>query len=79
MNDVYDRLVKMLMDVMGMEEDEIQPHHTFNELEVDSLGLVELVLVVQKEFGVEIADDEVSPDFTIAQTAELIVGKGVKV
>jgi acyl carrier protein len=75
MSDVYDRLVKLMIEVMNMTADEISPSATFDELELDSLAVVELTLAAQKEFAILIEDDELSTDFTVEKAASLIESK----
>lgn len=79
MSDVYERLVKLLMSSFGLAGHEIRPDDTFDGLELDSLALVELILVVQKEFGVRITDDDLNKEDTVAHAAELIESKGVRI
>lgn len=78
MSDVYDRLVNLMIEMANMEEQEIQPDATFDELEFDSLAIVELIMVVQKEFGVSIEEDDLNGDDTVSRAAEVIEAKGVK-
>lgn len=78
MSDVYDRLVNLMIEMANMEEQEIQPDATFDELEFDSLAIVELIMVVQKEFGVSIDEDDLNGDDTVSRAAEVIEAKGVK-
>lgn len=77
MNATYERLAKLLVDVMGLDHDEVTPASTFGELDVDSLAMVELVLAAQKEFGVEIADDDITGDMTVEQAATVLDAKAV--
>jgi acyl carrier protein len=72
MSDAYDQLVNILVTRFEVEPDEVRPDITFEELELDSLFLVELGLVVQQELGVKITDDDANPRSTIASVAELI-------
>ncbi|MCP9949846.1 MULTISPECIES: acyl carrier protein [Actinomadura] len=72
MSDVYDRLVDLLVDRFEVDRTAVGPDVVFQELEVDSLFLVELLLVAQTEFGAEIGEDLVSPSDTIGRAAELI-------
>jgi acyl carrier protein len=69
---VLERLAAVLIDRFGLSADELHPGVTFAELDLDSLALVELAMVVEKEFGVPIADDELSPDATMTMAVELI-------
>lgn len=75
MSDTYERLVNLLVSICGLEPEEVSPEVTFRGLEVDSLALVELGLAAQKEFGTPIEDDDLDPDFTVAQAAEVIEAK----
>ena len=72
MSDAYDRFVNLLVSRFEVEPDEVRPDATFEELEMDSLFLVELMLVVQQELGVKISEDDATPRSTIASVAELI-------
>jgi acyl carrier protein len=69
---MYDRLVDLLVTRFEVERAEIRPGITFEDLEMDSLFLVELLLVVQTELGVKINEDTASPQDTIERAAELI-------
>jgi acyl carrier protein len=74
-SDVYDRLVDLLVKRFEVDQGAIAPDVSFEDLEVDSLFLVELLLVVQSEFaatGAEINEDLVSSTDTIGRAAELI-------
>lgn len=75
MSDTYERLVGLLVEICGLEADEITPEAHFRTLEVDSLALVELGLAAQKEFGTPIADDDLGPDTSVAEAAALIESK----
>jgi acyl carrier protein len=69
---MYDTLVNLLVDRFQVDPAEIKPNVTFEDLEMDSLFLVELLLVVQSELGVKISDDTASPRDTLERAAELI-------
>ncbi|MFJ4679695.1 MULTISPECIES: acyl carrier protein [Kitasatospora] len=69
---MYDTLADLMVDQFQVERSEIRPDVTFEDLEMDSLFLVELLLVVQKEVGVQISDDVATPRDTIGRAAEAI-------
>ncbi|MET0135412.1 MAG: phosphopantetheine-binding protein [Kibdelosporangium sp.] len=69
---MYDKLVDLLVDRFQVDRSEIKPGVTFEDLEMDSLFLVELLLVVQSELGVQISEDTASPRDTIERAAEVI-------
>lgn len=75
MSETYELLVDLLVNRFEVDRGDIRPDVTFDELEVDSLFLVELLLVVQSELGERgalITEDVASPSDTIAGAAELI-------
>ena len=72
-----DRLCGILIDYFGVEADEVRPDATFAELDLDSLAIVEFALVAEKEFGILIADDEVTPHATVTDALLLLGAKGV--
>ncbi|GAA4994871.1 hypothetical protein GCM10025734_25160 [Kitasatospora paranensis] len=61
-----------MVEHFQVERAEIRPDVTFEDLEMDSLFLVELLIVVQKELGVAIGDDTATPRDTIGRAAEAI-------
>jgi acyl carrier protein len=77
MNSIYPRLATLIASTFGIPEQQISPDATFEDLEFDSLALVELALTVQQEFGVEIKDDAITSQDTLARAAELIDITGV--
>jgi acyl carrier protein len=75
MSGIYDLLVDLLVNRFEVDRDDVGPDKTFDELEMDSLFLVELLLVVQSELGERgalISEDVASPTDTIADAARLI-------
>ncbi|WP_369387672.1 acyl carrier protein [Streptomyces sp. CG1] len=68
----YDRLAELLVDRFEVDAAKIRPGVTFEELEVDSLFLVELLLVIQSEVGVEISEDTATPRDSLERAVELI-------
>ncbi|MER7419935.1 phosphopantetheine-binding protein [Micromonospora sp. NPDC047465] len=72
MTDVYQQMVEILTTRFETEPDEIGPDVTFEELDLDSLFMVELALVLQKEFNIRIADEDATPRTTIGALAGVI-------
>lgn len=72
MTAMYDTLVDLLVNRFEVDRAEIKPNVTFEDLEMDSLFLVELLLVIQSELGVKISEDTASPRDTLERAAELI-------
>jgi acyl carrier protein len=69
---MYDTLVNLLVSRFEVDQDEITPDVTFEDLEMDSLFLVELVLVLQGVVGTKISDEHLSPRDTLRRAAEVI-------
>jgi acyl carrier protein len=69
---MYDTLVNLLVNRFEVDRAEIKPNATFEDLEMDSLFLVELLLVIQSEVGVKISEETASPRDTLERAAELI-------
>lgn len=72
---VLERLATLLISRFGVTEDELRPDVTFAELDLDSLALVEFAMVAEKEFGVLLGEDELSPQVTVSEAIELIGSK----
>jgi acyl carrier protein len=70
-----DQVRALLVASFGVAATDVEEHVTFAELDVDSLALVEFALMVQKEFGVPIDEDELTAQLTVRDVVELIEGK----
>jgi len=55
----YERLKKLIVEQLGVDEEEVQPQASFVEdLNADSLDLVELIMSLEEEFSMEISDED---------------------
>jgi len=79
MSDVYDRVKELLTDKFGVPEEDIRLEATFEDLDLDSLDLVEFALATEEELGVGISDDEAAELETLADTVKLLESKGATV
>jgi len=58
MSDIADRVKKIVVEHLGVEEDKVVENASFiDDLGADSLDTVELVMAFEEEFGIEIPDD----------------------
>ncbi len=56
---VDDKIREIVVDQLGVSAEEVVPEATFiDDLGADSLDIVELVMAIEEEFGLEIADDD---------------------
>jgi acyl carrier protein len=70
------KMTDLLVDELGIERDKITMEATFEEdLEVDSLGVVELLMALEDTFGVTIPDEEAESIGTVGQAVDLVVEK----
>jgi len=67
---IYDGMVEL-----GTERDELSREATLEDLDVDSLDLVELAQIVEDEFGVELRGDDVKDVKTVGEVIDLVVRK----
>lgn len=79
MSVVYDRVAELLADKFGVPAEDIKPEATFEDLDLDSLDLVEFALAAEEELGVRISDDEAAALETLEDTVKLLESKGATV
>ncbi|GAB4429376.1 MAG: acyl carrier protein [Chloroflexi bacterium OHK40] len=57
--EVEERLRKIIAEQLGVDESQIVPGANFSkDLNADSLDLVELIMSIEEEFGIEISDED---------------------
>jgi acyl carrier protein len=59
----------------GEERENITPQARFEDLEVDSLDLVELAQIAEDEYGVEVKDSDLDKVETVGDVVELIAAR----
>ena len=65
------RVIDALVE-FGEERENLTPTARFEDLDVDSLDLVELAQIVEDEYGVEVADSDLDKIKTVSDVVELI-------
>ena len=69
----FDRLKKLIVEQLGVDEEEVTPTASFVEdLNADSLDLVELIMSLEEEFGVEISDEDAEKIQKVSDAVEFI-------
>ena len=75
MSDTYTELTAIVKDLLGADEAKIKPEARFREdLEADSLDLVELIMAFEDKFGAEISDEDAQKITTIGEAVKYIDG-----
>ena len=75
-SEIEGKLVDLLVDELGLERDDITMEARFEEdLDVDSLGVVELLMALEDNFDVKIPDEEAEKITTVGEAAELVSQK----
>lgn len=73
MSDIKDRVAKIVVEHLGVEEDKVQESASFiDDLGADSLDTVELVMAFEEEFGLEIPDDAAETIQTVGDAVKYI-------
>ena len=69
----YDRLKKIVVEQLGVDEGEVNPEASFvDDLNADSLDLVELIMSLEEEFGTEISDEDAEKIRTVEDAVDYI-------
>ncbi len=73
MASVEDRVKNIVIELLGVDEEQVVPEARFREdLEADSLDLVELIMAFEEEFGGEITDEDAQSITTVGQAVSYI-------
>lgn len=71
----FDKLKNIIVDQLGVDESTITEDTSLEDLGTDSLALVELVMSVEEEFNIEIADEDLEKLKTVGDVLDYIAGK----
>ncbi len=71
--EIFDKLKELVVDQLGVEEDEVTMEASMqDDLGADSLDLVDLVMSVEEEFGVKVADEDLENIKTVGDIVNYI-------
>jgi len=71
--DTFTEIKAIIVDLLGAEESKVTSDARFREdLEADSLDLVELIMAFEEKFGGEISDEDAQKITTVGQAVEYI-------
>ncbi len=70
---MFEKIKKIVVDQLGVDESEVTPESSFiDDLGADSLDIVELIMALEDEFGLEIPDDVAEKITTVNDAVEYI-------
>ena len=74
--ELFARFKKCAVEVLSVSEDQVTYEAKFgDDLDADSLDLVELIMGLEEEFGVEVPEEDLEGVETVGQAYDLVVGK----
>lgn len=73
MADTFEEVKGIIIELLGIEESKVSPEARFREdLEADSLDLVELIMAFEEKFGGEISDEDAQKITTVGEAVAYI-------
>ncbi len=70
--DILEKIKVIVSEQLGVEEDEITMETTFEDLNADSLDIVELIMALEEEFDLEIPDEDAEKLTTVGAAVTYI-------
>ena len=79
MTDTFSKVKAIIVDLLGVDESKVTPQSRFREdLEADSLDLVELAMALEDKFGAEIHDEDAQKIKTVGDAVKFVEGQKAK-
>lgn len=73
MDQEFKKLVSIIVDVLGVSEDEVTPETTFtDDLGADSLDVAQIIMGIEEEFDLTVDTDSIESIVTVGQALDLI-------
>jgi acyl carrier protein len=72
-DEIFAQVKAILVETLSVDEDKVTMEARFQEdLETDSLDLVELVMTMEEQFGIKISDEEAAQIKTVGDAVEFV-------
>jgi acyl carrier protein len=73
---IEEKIIEIIMEQLDVTKEECIPEASFmDDLGADSLDIVELIMAMEENFGIEITDDELLKIRTVRDAVEFIIKK----
>lgn len=73
MSEISEKVKKIIVEKLGVEESEVTPEASFtNDLGADSLDTVELIMEFEKEFNISIPDEQAETITTVGESVSYL-------
>lgn len=73
MDDIFERVKRIIVDQLGVDEAKVTREARFRQdLQADSLDLVELIMAFEEEFGGEISDEDAQKITTVGEAVDYL-------
>lgn len=73
---IFEKVKSLLCDNLGIDENDVTMEaNLIDDLNIDSLDVVELIMAVEEEFGIEIPDEDVEKVTTVGNMVDYIASK----
>lgn len=72
---IFEKVKSIVVDQLGVDADEVTLETSFEDLNADSLDVVELVMALEEEFDIEIPDEDAEKIRSIGAAVEYIKAK----
>ncbi|PWM54545.1 MAG: acyl carrier protein [Clostridiales bacterium] len=70
--DIYEKVVAIVAEQLGISTDDITAETTLEDLNADSLDVVEVIMALESEFHMEIPDEDAEKIKTVGALAEYV-------
>ena len=72
MSTVFDKVKNIIVEQLDVDEESITLETSFEDLDADSIDIVELIMAIEEEFSIEIPDEDVEKLTTVGAAVEYI-------
>jgi acyl carrier protein len=69
---IFDKVKSIVVDQLGVDEEEISLETSFTDLNADSLDIVELIMALEEEFDLDIPDEDAEKIRTVGDAVNYI-------